>query len=349
MASHTTVMIDCRWIGFTGIGKVTDLLLDGLHELSPPGRWILWGPEGIADRCWPGARWVMSSVSPLAWAGQRELLRVPNADQKLFLHAVRPMLGHNCDVLIHDTIPIRWDERLSHRIAMRVLYTASARLARSVFVQSSATEKRVRADLGVTPRRILTWPSDPRRDGHIKDLRGKLSVDPLTMIYVGRVRPHKNIVRALIAYGDSGFRRSGGKFVVVGADRRGQDSIASTVRRIGSDGVTIVPRCSDEELERIYATAGLLIQPSLEEGYGFSVVEALKVGIPVCCSDIDPMNEIARGYAELFDPWSISSIAAAIDSTARRAADGVEVLAPPTPTPREFAQEMLEALAAARS
>lgn len=283
----------------------------------------------------------------MAWAGQRDTLKIPKADTVLYLHAVRPIFqraGQNAIVFFHDTIPIRWDERWERRITWRAFFTVSARTADKILVQSSSTQLSVKRDLGASVDHVLSLPSDSERATYIKTLRAELTVDPLTMLYVGRIRPHKNIVRALMAFAGSDFKRTGGKFILVGADQHGQESIKNTLRQINSDQITVLPYCSNEELDRIYATAGFLIQPSLEEGYGLPIIEALNVGMPVCCSDLKPMSEVANGQAELFDPWSIFSISEAIDRTAKRAVEGFVPDPPHTPTPREFAEEILSIL-----
>jgi glycosyltransferase involved in cell wall biosynthesis len=111
------------------------------------------------------------------------------------------------------------------------------------------------------------------------------------------------------------------------------------------------PRCSDDELIDHYASATALIQPSFDEGFGLTVVEALAGHVPVCCSAGGALEEAAAGCAELFDPNSVASIAGAIDRAAgagdwparfARFAD-----AHPLPSPKEFAAQIVAALEAA--
>jgi glycosyltransferase involved in cell wall biosynthesis len=93
-----------------------------------------------------------------------------------------------------------------------------------------------------------------------------------------------------------------------------------TIRSASSLGdVKVLSRLSDLDLDRLYASATMVIQPSLEEGFGLPVLEALAGGVPVCCSDVDALREAAQGRARLFDPLSVSSITDAIDYTASAA------------------------------
>jgi glycosyltransferase involved in cell wall biosynthesis len=341
----TTTLIDCRWLGFTGKGRVTEYLLEGLADLSPPGRWLLWGPPSTADFAWSGSSFTPSRHSPLAWAGQRDAVGVPKADAALFLHTVRPFTARRSVVLVHDTIPLRWAPTRARRVAWRAYLELSVRTAGRIMVYSDATRRRVAEDLGVHDVTRVHLPYDPARATRVRALRAlpDRGTHP-TMLYVGLVRPQKNLERAITAFASSTFRSDGGRFVIVGADETGRRTLTDIVRRTGTEGVDVVPSCTDEELDSIYARASFLIQPSLEEGFGLPVTEALTAGIPVCCSDIESLREAAGGAAETFDPFSVTAIRDAIDRTAASAAAGFtpEPLAAPTPT--AFAGEVLGAL-----
>jgi glycosyltransferase involved in cell wall biosynthesis len=71
-----------------------------------------------------------------------------------------------------------------------------------------------------------------------------------------------------------------------------------------------VPR---EELYELFRYARAFVYPSLFEGFGMPVAEALAAGLPVACSDIEPLRTVAGGSAELFNPGSDESLLAAIE------------------------------------
>jgi glycosyltransferase involved in cell wall biosynthesis len=338
MATGTT-LIDCRWLGFTGIGTVTEYLLAGLHEIAPPGRWILWGPEAVSPFAWSGADVVIDAHHPLSWAGQRDALSVPQADRSLAMHVIRPLTRRPSLMLVHDTIPLRWGGGRLTRAAWRQYYRASARRCGGVLVNSASTWARVVEDLGVTPVGRVHYPIESERPARIRRQREHRHDQVTRMVYVGRVRPHKNLGRAIEAFAGSTFAREGGRFAIVGADDEGRQLLAPVLERHEGAAIDIVTRCSDAELEELYAGAAFLIQPALEEGYGLTVVEGLAAGIPVCASTA--VEEAAQGLAELFDPYSVDDMTRAIDRTADLAAGGD--LPPPVagPTPRQFAEEVL--------
>jgi glycosyltransferase involved in cell wall biosynthesis len=292
---------------------------------------------------WPGCSVVVTTRSPLAWLGQRAFLELPRADRYFFAHAVRPLVRRPSAVLVHDTIPVRWAPNALERRLWRSYLRRSVRSATTVLVDSEATKARVRSDLGVASARTLHLPADRARSERLRAARRARPPDPDLMVYVGRARPHKNLLRAIEAFEASSFKAGGGRFVVVGADARGR-SLLEPARQRSSGRVEVVGQCSDEEVERYVAAASFTIQPSLEEGFGLTVSEALDAGIPVCCSDIDPLVGVAGGQAVLFDPLSVPAITRAIDDTAVAARNGRVPALVPRPTVTEFAAEILQAL-----
>lgn len=337
-----SALIDCRWLGYTGIGSVTRGALAGLAELAPPGRWVLWGPPAVAEFVWPGARHEVTETSPLALAGQRALGRVPPSDTALFLHVVRPVVRRPSVVMVHDTIPLHWAERSWERFLWRQYFGASARAARRVLVQSEATAAAVAADLGIRTVTRVDLPGDEARAARVRARRQQAGRPAAGLLYVGRVRPHKNLVRAIAGFHRSAYAGGGATFTIVGADERGREVLAGAPP--GPGRVEVVDRCSDDELEALYAASEVLIQPSLAEGFGLTVVEGLAAGIAVCCSDIAALREAAGGQAVLFDPWSPAAIADAIDRTVSRLADGWRPVLPAMATPVDFARHLVGAL-----
>ncbi|MGH2864922.1 MAG: glycosyltransferase, partial [Solirubrobacteraceae bacterium] len=80
---------------------------------------------------------------------------------------------------------------------------------------------------------------------------------------------------------------------------------------VGED-VRLLGSCSAEELELLYALAACLVLPTLHEGFGMPVLEAMARSLPVACSDVPALREVAGPAALYFDPRSPARVAAAI-------------------------------------
>ena len=131
------------------------------------------------------------------------------------------------------------------------------------------------------------------------------------LLCVSTLHPHKNLERLIRAYARgkrtqnlvlAGMRG----FQTAAIERLIQDLAASeTVKLTGW-----LPR---DELLRLYARAHAFVYPSTFEGFGIPVLEALAAGIPVACSNIPPLREVAGDAALFFDPLQEDSIAEALD------------------------------------
>lgn len=211
---------------------------------------------------------------------------------------------------VHDLGYLHYPQTIEQprRTYYRWLVPRTLRGAAAVICNSQATaadvERQFPAVKGrvvVAPWGVPTWvqgrtPSAPR--------------DPATapFLFVGTLEPRKNLERLLLAY--AAFRRErAGKnlacppLVLVGG-RGWQDSGLRQLlqRLIREGGVTVKDYCAEEELWHEYSLARALLFPSLHEGFGFPILEAMAAGVPVITSDRGAMAEIAGQAALLVDP-----------------------------------------------
>ncbi len=141
----------------------------------------------------------------------------------------------------------------------------------------------------------------------------KQGIRPPYLLTVAASHPHKNLLRLLEAYSRL-EEKDRYQLVIVGVrHNRYGARLSRAVERLDLAGrVVFTGWVAEREKEIIYAGAALTVFPSLLEGFGLPVLESMRHGIPVACSDLPSLAEVAGEAARLFDPYSAASITAAI-------------------------------------
>ena len=200
---------------------------------------------------------------------------------------------HDVAVFRHPEAFPRWTRAYSRFAVPRVLRAARRVLAVSEF---TASELEVllglpREQIAVTPNAVdpVFTPDGPREEGDY-------------VLAVGTLEPRKNLARTIEA-----AARLDLELRVVGARGwGGVEAQGANVRALGE--------ISDEELARQYRGALCLAYPSLYEGFGIPVLEAMACGTPVVTSSGGATEEVAGGAAVLVDPRDVDAIAEGIDA-----------------------------------
>ncbi len=204
---------------------------------------------------------------------------------------------HDLAVLRHPGTFNQWTRRYSRLAVPRV-----ARAARRVIAVSEFTRREVVELLGLPEERICVIPNAVGRpfvpDGP--------AAEGDYVLAVGTLEPRKNLASAQQA-----ARRVGVELRVAGA--RGWGGVQVVDGWLG--------RVSDEELAALYRGARCLVYPSLYEGFGIPVLEAMACGTPVVTSAGGATEEVAGGAAVLVDPRDVASIGAGIEEAAARRAE----------------------------
>ena len=224
-------------------------------------------------------------------------------------------------VTIHDVIYRIYPE--AHQglrsLAMRMLVPLAARRSHRIIVPSEATKKDLihllkvpAGKVDVVPNGLGTspaphWPSeDELRRRH------DLGARPFVLT-VSAKRPHKNLVRLLEALAAIASERRP-ILVLPGYATPHEHELRERSARLGLAADTrFLGWVSEEELEGLYRSAACFVFPSLYEGFGLPVLEAMARGVPVACSDRGALAEVIDGAAVTFDPERPQAIADAIE------------------------------------
>lgn len=137
-------------------------------------------------------------------------------------------------------------------------------------------------------------------------------------LYLGGLDPRKNMQRVLTAYAALPPGTRSEQLIVVGMPPAGQILVASESAARGiADAVICTPFIAERELQALYQAAALFVYPSLYEGFGLPVLEAMALGTPVVTSNGSAIPEIAGDAALLVDPLDVEQIAAAMTRVLR--------------------------------
>lgn len=125
------------------------------------------------------------------------------------------------------------------------------------------------------------------------------------VLFIGTLEPRKNLKRLLQAWKQlPGQTRGEHRLIVAGV----KGWMAEQLKAEADDSVRFVGHLSDQELKSYLDGATCFVYPSLYEGFGLPVIEAMAAGIPVLTSNVGATEEIAHGAALLVDPVSVSAI-----------------------------------------
>jgi glycosyltransferase involved in cell wall biosynthesis len=261
------------------IDPVEELAFGGADRASVLARELWWYPLQLSTRANADVLHCTTYYGPLR-------PRVPTV-----------VTVHDLAVLRHpETFP-RWTRSYVPRLVPRML-----RAARRVIAVSEFTASELERLLGVDREKIRVVPNavdpafapdGPRADGDY-------------VLAVGTLEPRKNLARSIDA-----AHRAGVELRVAGAQGWGG------VEAHG-DNVTWLGEVDDAELARQYRGAQCVLYPSLYEGFGIPVLEAMACGAPVVTSAGGATDEVAGGAAVLVDPLDVGAIAAGIDEATSR-------------------------------
>ncbi len=215
---------------------------------------------------------------------------------------------------IHEPGSIALPDRIPMQVATRV----SARCADRLIAISRAGRDDLVATLGVDPGRIDVTPLGvrvPAAEGGTPapELRRRLGLgDGRLVLCVAQKRSHKNLAALVRVLGR--LEASDATLVLPGAPTPHEAELRALATALGVGGrVRFLGWLSDGDLDGLYRAAAAFVLPSRLEGFGLPIAEAMARGLPVACSEVSALPEVAGGAALLFDPGDDGQIAATID------------------------------------
>jgi glycosyltransferase involved in cell wall biosynthesis len=320
-----TIALDARLVGYAaGIARYATLLIEALEKEEGPEQYLVLHSRRasqLAGRVCltPPHHWLERWTLPL----------------ELLAHAPRPTLLHSLDhvapawgpwrsvVTLHDLAFLLYPE--THTSASRTYYAAageSARRAARVIAVSQRTASDAVRLLGLDPARVrvIHHAADPRFGprpaGELAPLADRLGFDPDRpyVLFVGTLEPRKNVPLLFDAVAQ--LRRKAAldvQLLLVGGRGWLDAPIQAAYARSGLGlAAHFLGWLDQADLDVLYSQARVFVLPSLYEGFGLPVLEAMACGAPVVCSNTGALPEVAGDAALLMTPYDAQAWAEAI-------------------------------------
>lgn len=312
----------------TGVSRFNEGLLDAILQYDTENKWIFFFSsfrrkmkekllQKIYTRRHSFIRWKLPPTAlSLLWNDLH--IFPPGFSSKLdwFITSdwTEPPRNTKKATIVHDLVFKKYPETVHPKI----LNTQEKRLkwvakeSDRIFTDSESTSADLEKYYQINPSRItLNYPgvTITHKDLDKKDIQPileKYNITPPFIFTVGKIEPRKNIERFISAYKSLLTQQNLPELVIAGME--GWDT------KIEQDeNIKYIGFVSDLELAALYKSALCFIMPSIYEGFGYPVLEAMAHGCPVATSKNSSLGELAEdGAALTFDPFNTEEIADAI-------------------------------------
>lgn len=319
------VGVDARMLCSSGIGKVIENIVSRMIDDKPDWHFVLLGKmEDFAK--FPFTKKANVELIPcnapiysireqfeVPWKLPKDLdvLWCPHYNVPVFYHGRMVVTIHD---LAHLALP-EINKGFLKQAYAKIMFRAATKKANQIVCVSKFTISELKKYVpSVDEKKIhLVYNGVDEKWFSIK--KGKPVHDKPYFIFVGNVKPHKNLRRLIEAYklASPNIKQD---LILVGKKEgflNGENSIEELIKGF-EDRIIFTGYVSDEELMQYVAQADAMIFPSLYEGFGLPPLEAMAAGIPVLVSEVASIPEVCRENAVYFNPYDINDIKKKIDA-----------------------------------
>ena len=319
------IAFDLRRIGNPGIGRYMKCLAESIIAQAPEHEYLLILPpqsEHLIHA--PNAQKLCTGLKYYSFREQVELPRILSRTKVDLLHSphfLLPLIRQFPAVAtIHDVIYMACPDdlpSLAGRLYYRTMMHACSRTATRIITDSEHSKNEINRYLHMQPAKIeVIYPAvDPFFQSGIgpadvASVRSRFNIDRDYILCVGIFKPRKNHAELLKAFQlllKSGIQS---QLVIAGPMAEGAPVLRRLTQDLGiAQHVSFTGFVTDADLRALYSGARVYVCPSLYEGFGFTVLEAMACETPVVCSSATSLPEVAGQAALYFDPYKAEGMA----------------------------------------
>lgn len=222
--------------------------------------------------------------------------------------------------VLHDLSYITYPEFASekNRKDLEKFVPKSLDRCNGVITVSEFSKSTIISTFGYDANDILVTPIPPEENKEYKltkKMVRDLGVKNKYILFLGTLEPRKNLIQLLNAYESDSFIHNNYSLVMAGRMDWKFEQIAHKIESLKNNGLSVV-HCgyvSDEQKAALYKHSSLYVLPSVYEGFGMPILEAMQHNIPVAVSNIPVFHEVASDAAIYFDQNSFDDIAQTIE------------------------------------
>lgn len=228
--------------------------------------------------------------------------------------------GRKSICFVHDLASKHFPK--SYSLIERTLLNQSFKKAKGakviIFISNNTKNDYSRYYLGFKGKNHVIYPGyNSNLYKKISNPKNVLNIDSKYILYLGRLEKRKNIINLILAY-DKFCKKFGSKYKLVLAGKEGYGfneikSIINSLEQKTKSNIVIPSYINENDLPDLYAKASLFIFPSLYEGFGIPLLEAMACGTPVVCSQTSSLPEAGGNAVEYFDPLKPEEISAVME------------------------------------
>jgi glycosyltransferase involved in cell wall biosynthesis len=313
----------------TGVGHYTLELAQALARISPDDRFELVSPSpslnGLSRRFW----WQVGLPRYIRRSGFSVF---HGTNYSVPLLKTCPTV-----VTIHDLSLLLWPQTHAQHLARRARWRLPlmARRADAIIVPSQSIRTEVCEHLAIDEEKITVIPEAPRASfrpmAETAAVRRRLNISDDFILFVGTIEPRKNLLTLVRAFGEI-IRNSAchTQLVIAGDEGWLTGELHGFLKNADfRERVRLVGYLADNDLRALYSSCRVFVYPSLYEGFGLPLLEAMACGAPVVTSNIPSIRETVGDAALLVSPTDVDELARSItrllengDEREQRSAEG---------------------------